>query len=90
MNILDKESRKADNLAILALASLMIPIATVIMGHISLSLYKKTGTDYFKPIALLSVIAGWIGIAFSILSMVLVFVGVSSLTELMKQTGINL
>lgn len=90
MNNLEKESRKADNLAIIALASIAIPLAAIIMGHMSLHFYKKTNTEHFKPVALIATVAGWLGILFTIVTTILLFVGVSSAAELLSQTGINL
>ena len=56
-------ARKADNLAIASLALVWVPLAAVILGHMSLSTYKKSGTSHFRPLALTGTVIGWIGIA---------------------------
>lgn len=79
-------ARKADNLAIASLALVWLPLVAVILGHMSLSAYKKSNTSYFRPVALTGTIIGWISLAGIILYIVaMIFlvtvVGLAGLTE---------
>lgn len=78
--------RKADNLAIASLAFVWFPLVAVILGHMSLSSYKKTGTSYFKPIAVTGTVLGWLGIAGGVLYIISVLLivavaGTAGVTE---------